>query len=144
MKRFLRRVLPTFVLGGLLASLNVAGCLGFVVSRPALDSGAVSARSAGGENAYSVFACRAVHFWEKGERAEPMWLKILIVGNILSVVLVVFLRMLMGSFPILGGLSLCAQSWLAAAVFLAASTFQWYVVGAILEDRFRRFFGVSA
>ncbi len=144
MKRLFRRVLPTFVVGGLFAALNVAGCLYFVTSRPAMEPAAVRRPAEAGGDAYGVFACRAVHFWAKGDRAEPMWLKILIVGNVLSVVLVVFLRMLMGSLPLLGGLSLCAQSWVAAAVFAAASTFQWYVVGAILEDRFRRLFRASA
>ncbi len=145
MRKVTRRLLPTFLLGGMLALLNVAGCVLFLASKPALDSGGVATpRPAVRDDTYSIVACRSVHFWASGDRAEPLWLKIVIVGNVLPVVLVVFLRMLMGYLPVVSGLSVCAQSWVVAVAFLIASTFQWYVVGAILEDRFRRFFNVSA
>lgn len=142
--RTIRRLLPTFFLGSVLALLNIAGCVLFVVSRPALEGKTNGAVSATGDVEYQVVACRRLDFWARGSTGEPTWLKAFVTANIFPVILVVFLQMLLGYLPGFNGVSLCARSWIIALAFLAASTIQWYSVGAVVEDRFRRFFNVSA
>lgn len=144
MLRAIRRLLPTFFLGSFLALLNITGCVLFVLSRPPLEGNTSGVVSAAGDVDYQVVACRRLDFWERGSTGEPVWLKAFVTANIFPVILVVFFRMLLGYLPGFTGLSLCARSWIIAVAFLVAATVQWYSVGAIVEDRFRRFFNVSA
>lgn len=144
MFKTVRRLLPTFLVGSVLALINVSGCVLFVASRPPLEGAPSAPEAAAGGGEYQVLACRQMNLWAQGDRAEPAWLKTLVVANIPSVILVAFLRMLLGYVPLFSGQSLCVQSWVCAAVFLVSSTLQWYFFGAFVEDRLRRFFNISA
>jgi hypothetical protein len=143
--------------GHVLAGLNLAGCILFVLLRdpapPAFLAEVDAARQACKSTAaahgwcvgiYSVsgidgtIACRLLHSWSEWHGGERLGVKILEAVNVPALVATVVVHLEGEIFGVSRRLTACGWSWVLAVVFVVVSTAQWLVVGWFIDGAWAR------
>ena len=130
----------------LLPLANAIGCLLFLLLRePAPPQNLAlidNARRNGGlyamDQTVGTVACRELNSWSEWHGGEALGVKILEAIN-LPVVLVTAVQSVLGEVELSKTMSACRWSWVLGAVFLVASTLQWWILGTWLDLGLRRF-----
>jgi hypothetical protein len=85
-----------------------------------------------------TIACRNLYAWSEWHGGEALGVKILEAINLPAVVFTA-VESVLGEVELSKTMSACRWSWVLGAVFLVASTLQWWILGTWLDLGLRRF-----
>jgi hypothetical protein len=128
---------------------NAAACALFLLREPAPQEYLAevdAARRNGGMYLVSgidgTLACRQIYSWSEWHGGETLGVKVLEVANLPALV-VTGVVAFVGELGVARVLTACTWSWLLAAVFIAAASLQWWIVGVLIAALARRVPGGS-